>query len=65
MCSGTVKYPVTDNGKETDLCFAITFRYKKDGKELYTFTLENTNLAENLENQYRVYKAAKAQLKKE
>lgn len=45
--SGTVKYPVTDNGKETDLCFAITFRYKKDGKELYTFTLENTNLAEN------------------
>lgn len=29
------------NGKETHLCFAITYRYSHDGSNLYTFTLEN------------------------
>lgn len=45
--TGTRKYEVTDAGHPTDLCFAITFRYSKDGCNLYTFTLENTNIAEN------------------
>ncbi len=34
-------------------------------KTVFSTEYHNTNLAENLENQYRVYKAAKAQLKKE
>ena len=45
--SGTKKYDVINNGHSTDLCFAITFRYSKNGCNLYTFTLENTNVAEN------------------
>ena len=45
--SGTKKYDVINNGHSTDLCFAITFRYYKNGCNLYTFTLENTNVAEN------------------
>ena len=44
---GTKKYNVTNNGRPTDLCFAITYRYTKSGCNLYTFTLENTNVAEN------------------
>ena len=32
-------------------------------KTVFSTEYHNTNLAENLENQYRVYKAAKAQLK--
>ena len=34
-------------------------------KTVFSTEYHNTNLAENLENQYRVYKAAKAQLKNE
>ena len=34
-------------------------------KTVFSTEYHYTNLAENLENQYRVYKAAKAQLKKE
>lgn len=44
---GTRKYTVANNGHDTDLCLAITFRYYKDGNRLYTFTLENTNIAIN------------------
>lgn len=44
---GTKKYTVTNSGHNTDLCFAITYRYSRDGNRLYTFTLENTNIAEN------------------
>lgn len=44
---GTKKYTVANNGHNTDLCFAITYRYSKDENRLYTFTLENTNIAEN------------------
>ena len=40
---GTKKYAIY----ETNLCFAITYRYNRDGVRLYTFTLENTNIAEN------------------
>ena len=45
--SGTKKYDVMNSGHDTDLCFAITYRYAKNGFRLYTFTLENTNIAEN------------------
>ncbi len=44
---GTKKYTVKSGGHDTDLCFAITYRYSKNGNRLYTFTLENTNIAEN------------------
>lgn len=43
---GIKKYTVTHNGYDTGLCFAITYRYSKDGKHLYTFTLENTKISE-------------------
>lgn len=45
--TGTREYEVVDSGHPTDLCFAVTFRYSKDGCNLYTFTLENTNISEN------------------
>lgn len=45
--SGTKKYSVTCSERKISLCFAITFRYSKDGCNLYTFTLENTNISEN------------------
>ena len=44
---GTKKYTVTSNHHNTDLSFDITYRYSKDGIRLYTFTLENTNVADN------------------
>lgn len=44
---GTKKYTITNNGHNTDLCFAITYRYSRNGNRLYTFTLENTKIAEN------------------
>ena len=45
--AGTKKYTVINNGHETKLIFAITFRYSKNGCNLFTFTLENTNVSEN------------------
>lgn len=45
--AGTKKYDVFSSEQETDLCFAVTYRYAKDNCRLYTFTLENTNVAEN------------------
>lgn len=44
---GTKKYEVKNSGRDTDLSFAITYRYRKNDTSLYTFTLENTNVAQN------------------
>ena len=44
---GTIKYQVTDNNQPTDLCFAITHRYKCSDRTIYTYTLENTNITTN------------------
>lgn len=45
--NGTRRYTVTSGGHNTYLKFDITYRYCRDGTKLYTFTLENTNVAEN------------------
>lgn len=44
---GSKKYKVISDGRGTDLCFVVTYRYSKDNCNLYTFTLENTNVAVN------------------
>lgn len=43
---GMIKDPVVIDGKETGLQFDITYRDKRDGQLLYTFTLENTKKCE-------------------